>query len=96
VPSDDPTLERLSRSWRLSLQAGNKSPGTIETYLASLTLFTAWLEANGHPATIGTVRRADVEGFMADQLARNKPSTASVRFRSLRTFFNWCLDVVDL
>jgi site-specific recombinase XerD len=91
------TLPRLAVSWRLSLNAANKSPRTIETYLASLDLFIAWLETNGRPDTVQDVTRADVEGFIADQLARHKPATVSVRYRSLRTFFNWLVreDEID-
>jgi site-specific recombinase XerD len=95
MPSD-PSLERLARSWQLSLEAGNKSPRTLEVYLDSLRLLRGWLEARGRPATIGTVTRADVEGFLADQLARNKPATASVRYRSLRVFFRWAVDEEEL
>jgi site-specific recombinase XerD len=95
-PPPDPTLDRLGRSWRLSLAAGNKSPRTIETYLASLDAFVAWLAQQEHPATVATVKRSDVEGWLADLLTRNKPSAVHVRFRSLRTFFNWCVDEEEI
>jgi site-specific recombinase XerD len=91
MSADDPTIERVARSWRLSLEAANKSPRTIETYLDAVARFVAWLDVNGRPVTIGAVARADIEGFLADQLARLKPASASVRYRALRVFFNWCL-----
>lgn len=88
----DPTLERLARSWKLSLEAGNKAPRTIETYLDAVRLFVEWLETNDQPTTIRVIDRSHVNGFIADQVARHRPSTASVRYRGLRVFFRWAVD----
>lgn len=88
----DPSLERLALSWKLSLEAGNKAPRTIETYLDALRLFVDWLEQNGQPTTIRAIERAHISGFVADQVARHRPSTASVRYRGLRVFFKWAVD----
>jgi site-specific recombinase XerD len=41
------------------------------------------------PVDVMHITREHVEAFVVDQLARFKPSTASVRYRSLRTFFQW-------
>ena len=35
--------------------------------------------------------RDDLEAFMADYLAKHRPTSAAVRFRSLRRFYNWML-----
>jgi site-specific recombinase XerD len=35
------------------------------------------------------IRREHVESFVADLLTRNKPATASNRYRALRVFFRW-------
>lgn len=38
------------------------------------------------------IRREHVETFVADQLARWKPATASNRYRSLQSFWKWCVE----
>lgn len=84
---DDPTsFGGLSASWALSLRAANKAEKTIESYLLCARLLDEFVQK---PVT--DVRKADVEAFIADQLARWKPSTALVRFKSLQQFFRWLL-----
>ncbi len=81
----------LAESWRLALMAENKSPRTVETYLSSLTKFVEFLETRRMPVDPADVTGEHVREFIADQLANWKPTTAHVRFRSLKTFFRWCL-----
>jgi hypothetical protein len=57
-------LADLASSWELSLQAAQKSPKTVTSYLATLGRLTAWLEAEGRPA--------DAEGVDAQT---SKPSS---------------------
>ncbi|CAN5737010.1 site-specific tyrosine recombinase XerD [soil metagenome] len=80
----------LGESWRLALMAENKSPRTVETYLSSLRLFAEFLEKRRMPDNPADVTGEHVREFIADQLANWKPTTAHVRFRSLKTFFTWC------
>jgi site-specific recombinase XerD len=90
---DAPTsIESLAHGYRLSLEAGNKSPATVAVYLSALERFSEWLEANGRPTAVEGVTRAEVEGFIAHLLATKAPATAHNRFRALKTFFGWCLD----
>ena len=81
-----PTIERLARSFRVSLEAENKSPRTVEGYLESVELFRRWLADQGHSTVAADVTRRDVEGFIASVLAVRKPSTAATRF------FGWCVE----
>jgi site-specific recombinase XerD len=85
-------LRSLLHGYRLSLEAGNKSPATVYTYVNALETFATWLEQEGHIGEVSKVARADVEGFIAHLLKTRKPATAHNRFRALKTFFGWCLD----
>ncbi len=48
-----------------------------------------FLAARGMPTDVGAIRREHVESFIADLLARWKPTTAANRYRSLQAFFKW-------
>lgn len=77
--------QRLLRSFDRALRQANRSPRTRQSYRESaemLSTFTA------HHA-FEDVTRDEVGDFIADQLERRKPSSAAVRFRALRRFFNW-------
>jgi site-specific recombinase XerD len=71
------------------LRAANLSPRTIQTYQESALQFAQFLAAHGMPQDVVHIRREHVEAFIADLLARWKPTTASVRFRALQQFFKW-------
>jgi site-specific recombinase XerD len=86
LPGD---LRALAKSYRLSLIASNKSPRTIQVYLESIRLLGEFLERVGMPTDIEALSREHVESFVADQLDRWKPTTASVRYRALQAFFTW-------
>ena len=94
--SNSPTYQDLARSFRRSLLAQNKSPKTVQTYLAAVTLLDAYLERENHSRAIGQTRKSDIEGFIVDQLDHNKPSTASNRYRALQQFFKWCVEEGEL
>ena len=83
------TLDALIPSWELSLQAGNKSPKTLRVYGDTARLFATFAREKLGVTEARKVTRETVETFIADQLARFKPTTASVRFRSLQQFFKW-------
>lgn len=86
------TLDVLIPSWELSLQAGNKSVKTLRVYGDSCRLFAAFARDQLGVTEARRVTRETVETFMADQLARWKPTTASVRFRSLQQFWKFLLE----
>jgi site-specific recombinase XerD len=39
-----------------------------------------------------SMRRSDIEAFIAAQLDHHRPTTAAVRFRSIQQFYRWALD----
>jgi site-specific recombinase XerD len=75
----------LLRSFRRSLKQQNRSERTIQSYEEAALLLDAY--TSGKPYE--EITRADVEEFLADQLARHRPASAAVRYRALRRFFNW-------
>src|SRR5208283_1853131 len=86
------TLETLIPSWERSLRAGNKSPKTIRAYGDSARQFEVFAREKLGVTAVNKMTRETVETFIADQLARWKPTTASVRYRCLQQLFKWLLE----
>lgn len=82
----------VARSFRRSLLAENLAPKTIKLYTEAVDLFGAFLAEQGMPTTVAAITREHVETFIADQLARWRPNTASSRYRGLRRFFGWAAE----
>jgi site-specific recombinase XerD len=90
------TLADLVPSWERSLRAANKSPKTLRAYGDTARLFERFLVEHGMPTAIAKVGREHVEVFIEDQLAKHKPTTASVRYRSLQQLFKWALEEKEI
>jgi site-specific recombinase XerD len=86
-----PTLGVLADSFRRSLLAENKSPKTVTTYLDAVTTFETYVRGRGLPTAADRIPKTLCLDFVADQLARFKPATASVRYRALQSFFRWAV-----
>src|SRR5687768_11320263 len=78
-------------SWELHLRAQNRSARTLQSYRETCEQFAAFLEAEGRPTALGEIRREDVASWIASLVARFRPSTAAVRFRSLQVFWRWAV-----
>lgn len=85
-------LDALRSSWRIHLQALNRSPRTIGNYLATLEHFTAWCAANDRPTDPRAQRRDDVAAWIVSQLEHGKSSSALSRYRCLQQWFRWLGD----
>lgn len=79
----------LARSFERSLRAENKSARTIQAYGEAVRLFGEYLSHQGMATNVADIRREHVESFIADLLAKWKPTTAHTRYRSLHSFFKW-------
>lgn len=90
------SLDRLAESFRRALLAENKSPKTVVTYLEAVRGLDRFLAGAGTSRPVGTIGRASVQEFIADQLARFRPATASVRYRALQAFFKWAVTEGEL
>ena len=83
------TLDVLIPSWERSLRATNKSPKTIRSYGDSARLFETFARESFGITAVDRITRETVESFVEDQLARWKPATAAVRYRSLQQLMKW-------
>jgi site-specific recombinase XerD len=79
----------LSRSFARALHAANRSPRTVETYLAAVDQLTAYLLAHGMPSDVGSITREYIEAFVSELVDTRSASTASNRFRALQQFFKF-------
>jgi site-specific recombinase XerD len=80
--------QALLRSFIRTLRNANRSPRTIQSYIESANLL-----ADFHPGRdLDTLSRDDLEAFMGGYLARFRATSAAVRYRALRRFYNWMLD----
>lgn len=82
-------LADLVESWRTSLEARNRAPNTIDSYLLAVRRFGEWLD--GRNGDVTSITRRDLDGFIAHELATWKATTALVRFKSLQQFFAWLM-----
>ena len=87
-----PTISDLSPSYLRGLQAQNKSPKTIKSYMGSLNLLQVFLSEQGMPQQVSYIHREHVESFINHLLSNWKPATANNRYRGLQSFFKWALE----
>jgi site-specific recombinase XerD len=85
-------IASLQRDFERSQRAARRSPRTIETYREGIDQLAAFLEIQGMPVKVASIRREHVEAFMDELNARTKPATASNRFRALQQFFKFLVE----
>lgn len=88
------TTELHIAAYERALRAKGRSERTIQSYAETLLLLDAFTAA----ADIAELSKGDLEAFMADQLEEHRASTAGVRFRNLRAWYNWCVaeEIIDV
>lgn len=79
-------LTALLPSWKLALDAANKAPKTITSYLDSVKRLEAYLSTEGLPLEPDSIR-----GFLAAERDRTSPASAAKHYRNLRVYFNWLI-----
>lgn len=82
-------IDDMVDSWRTSLEAKNRAPNTVDSYMLSARRLSEFLVAHQLPTAVGEIQRAHVEAFIAHVLGQWSPNTAGVRYRSLQQFFRW-------
>ncbi|WP_433252960.1 tyrosine-type recombinase/integrase [Streptosporangium sp. CA-135522] len=84
-------LEPLIDSWQLALEAANKSPHTIRTYLRSARALTRWLAEHGSPTDAERVRPEHVRAFLVAERDRASAATAKTHHANLGVFWGWLI-----
>jgi integrase/recombinase XerD len=79
-------LTALLPSWKLALDAANKSPKTITSYPDSVKRLEAYLTE----AEL-TLDPASIRAFLAAERERTSPASAAKHYRNLRVYFNWLI-----
>jgi len=77
-------LTALLPSWKLALDAANKSPKTIISYLDSAKRLEAYLATAALPLEASGIR-----GFLAAERDRTSPASAAKHYRNLCVYFRW-------
>jgi site-specific recombinase XerD len=84
-----PALITLIASWQLSLEAANKSPKTVRSYLDSLRALIRFLGTQDMPTDTEGVDASHIRTFLLAEEKRTSPASAAVHFRNLRVFYGW-------
>ena len=80
----------LIDGWELHLQAANRSPKTIRSYIdTARDSLGQFLLTAGFPTDVAEIRPSHLAAYQADQLQRFSASTAALRHRTLKVFFTW-------
>lgn len=82
-------LENLLPSWRIHLEAGNRSPATISSYFHSADRLVEFLTDQGMPTEAASISREHIESYIAHSLETLSSSSAATRFRGIQQLFKW-------
>jgi site-specific recombinase XerD len=84
-------IAELEPEFKIMLQATNRSPRTIEAYMAGVDALRAFLVERGMPTAVDAVAREHVEAAYAAWIEAGY-AAASVKNRhdGIRQFFGWC------
>jgi hypothetical protein len=89
-------LDALNASFRRTPERESKSPRTIQAFTDAVRFLADYCRTHYQPLLADELTRDHVRAFIADQLARCKPTTAHQRYRSLRSFFKWALEEEEI
>lgn len=104
-------LAPLAASWKRSLRARNLSDNTQRIYGRAIDSFGEFLltydpqpDADDEPARPAPtelegdagIHREHVQAYVTDLMERTSPGNAHQHFRSLKTFFNWCIEEEEM
>ena len=86
------TDEELVRGFLLALGAGGRKQRTLDIYEESIRMLSDFAESLGLLG-LATMDRTHIRHWLTTMHQKgNKPSTVSVRYRSVSRFFNWCVE----
>lgn len=85
------TQEYLAE-WTSHLRAGNRSKGTIKSYLLAATQLETFIATEYGTTPLEAVTRPQIEAFIAHVADTRASATAGNRYRSLKQLFRWLED----
>jgi site-specific recombinase XerD len=86
------TDEELVRGFSLALGAGGRKQRTLQIYEESIRMQSDFTDSLGLPG-LAIMDRTHIRHWLTTLHQKDsKPSTVSVRYRSLSRFFNWCVE----
>jgi integrase/recombinase XerD len=85
--TENDDLDQQVASWTRTLKAERKAGDTIRSYLAGVSAFAAWCEAQGRPIALDPDTVTDWSGAML--AAGRAPATVIARQRGVRRFSAW-------
>jgi site-specific recombinase XerD len=89
LPPND--IVELVPEFKIMLQATNRSPRTIEAYMAGVDALRAFLVERGMPTSADAVTREHVEAAYAAWIEGGyAPASVKNRHDGIRQFFGWC------
>jgi len=84
--------DELVRGFLLALGAGGRKQRTLQIYEDSIRMISNFAGSQGLPG-LATMERFHIRHWLTTLHQKgNKPSTVSVRYRSLGRFFRWCVE----
>ncbi len=89
-------LADLHRSFTRHLRAEGKAERTATIYGQSITLYSAWLQAQGREATLEELDRAAIRAWLAGLVELQSLSTVRIRHKGLHRFCSWLVEEGEL
>jgi integrase/recombinase XerC len=77
--------------WLSSLRAAGRSPRTIQSYEAAVTMLREWRSQSAPDSGLETLTRLEAMAFVKHLQERYQPGGVALRVRSLRAGWSWML-----
>lgn len=82
-------FQGLLSSWKLALEAANKSDRTVENYGEGVTRLADWLTLNGHSDDVTELTAEHIRGWLKDLSTDMAESTVRGRYIAVNLFVSW-------
>ena len=84
-------IAELIGEFKVTLQATNRAPTTIDLYIRGVRRLEAFLAERGMPTAVDAIARDHIEAFFAGMLeAGFAAASAKAYYDGIRQFFRWC------
>jgi site-specific recombinase XerD len=90
VPTDPTTwTEAYLQSWQTYLRAGNRSEGTVKSYMLAATQLEQYITDTAKTTDLVDVSTEQIQRYIAHVADTRASATAGNRYRSLQQLFRW-------